>query len=168
MASPSPVPGAPRVRAGSPWWNRSKTSSWSAAGHPGPVVHDVEDDLALDDPDPQLDAGTGVGQGVVEQVPDHPPQLAGVGPDRAGRHVCGVDVGVPGVPCPRRLLEHHRIQVDRGGHRGCALVGRGEHQQVVDEPFHLARRAEHLVAQHLGVDGARARPGPAPTRPVGW
>ena len=36
MASPSPVPGAPRVRAGSPWWNRSKTSSWSAADTPGP------------------------------------------------------------------------------------------------------------------------------------
>ena len=36
IASPSPVPGAPRVRAGSPRWNLSKTSSRSSSGTPGP------------------------------------------------------------------------------------------------------------------------------------
>ena len=68
--------------------------------HPGPVVHDVEDDLALDDRRPAARRANGRGPGRCRAGSEPPAELTGVGPDLAGRHVCGVDVGVPGAAVP--------------------------------------------------------------------
>ena len=113
MASPSPVPGAPRVRAGSPWWNRWKTGLLVRRRDPGPVVQDVEDDLGLDDPDPQLDARLGVGSAFSSRfrtIRRSSLALARTGPAGHGR--CP-PTGSPAAG-PARLLEHHLVEVHRG------------------------------------------------------
>ena len=115
----------------------------------------------------QLDAGPGVGDGVVEQVAHDPAQLGRVGPDRAGRDLGGVDDRRAGAPGPGRLLEDDRVEVDGAVvDRGCALVGGGEDEQVVDEALHLAGRTEHLAAQQRRRRAAPGRPAPAPGRPA--
>ena len=114
MASPSPVPGSAGP-GGVPVGTARRPAPASAAGTPGPSSTTSRTTSPSTTPTRSSTRDAAWVDGVVEEVAHHPPQLAGVGPDRAGRHASGVDDRAAGGPCPRRLLEHQRIEVDRGG-----------------------------------------------------
>ena len=168
MGSPSPVPGSARRARGSPRWNRSKTSSRSAAGTPGPSSTTSRTTSLPTTADPQLDAGPRRGRRALSSrfrtTRRSSPALARTGP--ADTRVVSTTVSV-GVPRPRRLLEHDRVEVDRASARRVRprRPRRGPAGRRRAAPSRPSRRAPRRAAPRRRR--RRAGAGPAPTRPVG-
>ena len=165
MARPSPVPGTRRLRAGSPRWNRSKTSSRSAAGTPEPSSSTSRIDLLSDDLHPQLDSGPRV------RV-----RRCRAGSARSGaarRRWPGPDLQTP-VWCRRSCAVAFRARVASSrttASRSTAVARTGGPSSAVASTSRSStsrsisrRRAQHVAAQHLGVDRAGRLAGRAPAR----
>ena len=167
----SPAPARCRERRGSgpgrPRWNRSKTRSRSAVGYAGSVVHHVEDDLPVGD---RRARSSTRDPACVTALSSRlrTTRRSSLGLARTGpAETCAVSMTVAaGVPRPGRLLEDHCVEVDGGRHRGRALVGRGEDEQVVDEA--LPSRRSRPGPRRAAPRGRRrpARTAPAPARPA--
>jgi hypothetical protein len=97
--------------------------------------------------------------GVVHQVPDQPGQIFSATAYGSSRNPRGVDGDGGVLPCLRCFFEDDVVEVDQSERCRGGVGVRGEHQQVLDQPFHSLAVLKELVDHDLPVGAVRMRPG---------
>ena len=146
--SPRPPPGPRRVAAG----NLSKTASSSPGGTPGPSSTTSRPPRPRRGR-PAARSGRRVGDGVLDQVADQPPQLVGVADHGGGRDRRGVDVRTAEAAHAGGLLEHDVLEVERTPGPGLSS-SRDDEQQVAHQRVHLGDVPQEVAVQLPVVSGA--------------